>query len=69
MTELDATLTHAQSTIHVEKEPNVKIPEDDQYVHALQDMQAIHTLDVFEVTVPPGLKIIIHYGKLSTKVL
>jgi len=46
--ELDATLTHAQLTIHVEKEPNVKIPEDDQYVHALQDMQAIHTLDVFE---------------------
>jgi len=44
----DATLTHVQLTIHVEKEPNVKIPEDDQYVHALQDMQAIHTLDVFE---------------------
>lgn len=32
----------------MEKEHNVRIPEEDQYVHALQDMQAIHTLDVFE---------------------
>ena len=47
--EPDATLTHVQLIIHVEKEHNVKIPEDDQYVHALLDMQAIHTLDVFEV--------------------
>jgi len=46
--EPDATLTHVLSIIHAEKVHNVKIPEDDQCVHALQAMQAIHTLDVFE---------------------
>lgn len=53
--EPDATLTHVQLITHVEKEHNVRIPEEDQYVHALQDMQAIHTLDVFEVIQQPGL--------------
>ena len=40
----------------------MRIPEEDQYVHALQDMQAIHTLDVFEVIQQPGLSRIIRLG-------
>lgn len=41
----------------------MRIPEEDRYVHALQDMQATHTLDVFEVIQQPVLYRMMHYGK------